>query len=566
MQATKRYTFEANLSDGRCVDIFTQAGADAYLEFGMSNAPMSLSGNVKDMSKLLSKRKLNAKDMGELEKMNAFSNGICSYASHDVFRQAMPASEIEVWLEFAIERINTFSTNHIYITTGKLANYDLSLLSTCLAMMLHPVPTALVFESQFFQALAGFVKARKGNGRALPCADICATVTLMVSNAYMATRAAFDNKWTSEKALKKLEATGVLEEFIRCATVPQPPHCCSPQLSLMIGEFQTCTPFLTKKLVKGQPCGDVVHAILEGRDGSRAERPNILNGLKTMVRFVESIDPVQKDAIDYRICRMCGKGDTSESFQQSLMKCARCQQAYYCSKSCQRADWKLHKKVCIPRTKFETKQSENLEQMLHTFCAQHYFRIMVKMAKACEQTGQHKSDMLVELDYCCNENGIVPAMKDEPEFKIAPVKEYLEGSKPAEPDWFGKKGSQEYNDNVKGYLHNLKDQYSKVLPSQFLFLVRYPEGTSTYKLQLIEPITKKQMFSQQAVRAFKTYMDHGDDGPLSRFLSPSYVVGVKRKLGIVYGYGMPDGEMSTQQAMDVLQSFGMDLHLNSTRF
>ena len=41
---------------------------------------------------------------------------------------------------------------------------------------------------------------------------------------------------------------------------------------------------------------------------------------------------------------------------------------------------------------------------------------MVEMVKACEQSGHHKSDMLVELDFSANEKGIVPAVKDEPEF------------------------------------------------------------------------------------------------------------------------------------------------------
>lgn len=34
-----------------------------------------------------------------------------------------------------------------------------------------------------------------------------------------------------------------------------------------------------------------------------------------------------------------------------LRMCSRCEHTYYCSKVCQQADWKQHKKVCLPLTK-----------------------------------------------------------------------------------------------------------------------------------------------------------------------------------------------------------------------
>ena len=39
-------------------------------------------------------------------------------------------------------------------------------------------------------------------------------------------------------------------------------------------------------------------------------------------------------------CRVCGK--------EAPNKCSRCQKARYCSKTCQAADWKIHKPYCIP--------------------------------------------------------------------------------------------------------------------------------------------------------------------------------------------------------------------------
>ena len=41
-----------------------------------------------------------------------------------------------------------------------------------------------------------------------------------------------------------------------------------------------------------------------------------------------------------RICRGCNKQGSGFS------RCSRCQQAYYCSRDCQKRDWKRHKDLC----------------------------------------------------------------------------------------------------------------------------------------------------------------------------------------------------------------------------
>lgn len=46
-----------------------------------------------------------------------------------------------------------------------------------------------------------------------------------------------------------------------------------------------------------------------------------------------------KGFIGTKRCKVCGMTD-------HLGKCAGCENAYYCSESCQRADWPEHKLVC----------------------------------------------------------------------------------------------------------------------------------------------------------------------------------------------------------------------------
>ena len=359
-------------------------------------------------------------------------------------------------------------------------------------MFCHAVPTAMALESDLFQRLADMIRARKAHtGRALPSKDVSETITLLVSNAYISCRMAFDNPWTTEKALKKLEATEILAEHLRCATIPQQAtaeeeRLAAPGLFRMLDDLQACAPFLGKKFKPGEPCGDVVQTILQGTDGSPIQRPSILAKLRTIVRVVDSINREDHDPTTIgKMCRYCGKSEHSQAFQNSLMLCGNCKQAYYCSKDCQKADWKQHKQVCVPAKNSDTKKVEKIQNMLMTFSNQQYLHIMVKMVKACKQYGLDKKDMLVELNFTTDHRGKIPALQDPPEFNIAPVKDYIEGSRPAEPDWFFKSQDKAvYESNVKGYIHAIQSQFDRMLPSHFLCLVRHASGTSCYKVQL----------------------------------------------------------------------------------
>ena len=50
---------------------------------------------------------------------------------------------------------------------------------------------------------------------------------------------------------------------------------------------------------------------------------------------------VSAGRVDRRRCANC-----DQTFDRALRACARCKVVYYCSRECQRADWRSHKNVC----------------------------------------------------------------------------------------------------------------------------------------------------------------------------------------------------------------------------
>jgi hypothetical protein len=102
------------------------------------------------------------------------------------------------------------------------------------------------------------------------------------------------------------------------------------------------------------------------------------------------------------------------------MECARYHQAFYCSKECQKADWKKHKWfICDPTTsKEDLKRSEVNQQRALNFAYTNYPDIMEGLIECCDRTGLKKEEVLVEIDFSPNEDGTISALCDPPEFIV----------------------------------------------------------------------------------------------------------------------------------------------------
>ena len=50
-----------------------------------------------------------------------------------------------------------------------------------------------------------------------------------------------------------------------------------------------------------------------------------------------------KKRVELKLCAECGK---HEDYLDALKTFQRCEATFYCSRKCQKRDWKNHKKVC----------------------------------------------------------------------------------------------------------------------------------------------------------------------------------------------------------------------------
>jgi hypothetical protein len=325
------------LPDGRNIDICTPTGADEFIRFqGGGGDFMYFSTNIDDASQIRKKKKLSAADKSRLTMLYFTMDSVAKYGTPQVFRDVVPQAEIEVWLDHVISQLQNKTEDQRWASTGNLDQHDAFILNPCISMFMHPVPVALAFEKDFFKVLADFILVRKGNGRALPSTDISDTISLIVSNTVITCRYRFDNPWTAEKIFKKFDTSGVLAQFMRCSTVPQRYDGSlgdwAPGLLKAYDELLTCVSFLKKKIKKGEPCGDTVAAILEGRDGHTKKRPAVIQKLKMIASYAELLRPTGQSAGSLKICRYCNKMEMSEEFQMTLKQCSRCQNAFYCSR------------------------------------------------------------------------------------------------------------------------------------------------------------------------------------------------------------------------------------------
>ncbi|KAI1485466.1 hypothetical protein F5X96DRAFT_674610 [Biscogniauxia mediterranea] len=108
----------------------------------------------------------------------------------------------------------------------------------------------------------------------------------------------------------------------------------------------------------------VVLAVLGMRAGARLEGRHrdalrvlrrALPTLEQQVQLVAALDGyedgIPHSADEKPTSDMCSTScfSCADDDKARLLRCARCKMARYCSAACQRMDWPIHKRVCVPR-------------------------------------------------------------------------------------------------------------------------------------------------------------------------------------------------------------------------
>ncbi|KAI0060082.1 hypothetical protein BV25DRAFT_1828173 [Artomyces pyxidatus] len=90
---------------------------------------------------------------------------------------------------------------------------------------------------------------------------------------------------------------------------------------------------------------------------TRTDQPThpVLEAIGGLTWLEERRNTARADERQAKQCRNCGIREP----QKTLFRCAQCQHIYYCSKECQKANWKMHKESCK-----ETAQSRERAEIL----------------------------------------------------------------------------------------------------------------------------------------------------------------------------------------------------------
>jgi hypothetical protein len=125
------------------------------------------------------------------------------------------------------------------------------------------------------------------------------------------------------------------------------------------------------------------------------------------------------------------------------------------------------------------------------------------------------------------DGSVPPALRNPPVFKIAPVKNYCDGSRPDEPDWF-QKGTSHYQNNIRS-ISAIKDNFNRMSPEHGLCMSRFPLGASVDRVHSFSG-EGADMFSDTALEAFKSDVNENDFGPLSQIFEETNFMQMKRRV------------------------------------
>jgi hypothetical protein len=443
------FSFQVVLPNGRTLELCSKEGADEFVGTAGTDF-ISTNMTTRDDSRDIYVYRL----MGDVAK-HAFSEKIAA---------GIPESELRTFVKHSRDTLDTLSTDRNWLCSGKISPYHQQLLNTLTCFLRHLSFVKIFVSDGGMEAVAKLYASREKNDRPCPVVAEC-----IVHIATHFLNVVLGQQLDSvEKSFGILERTGLLGQLIRCIPIdPEYPH-----LAQIMEALQTCLKLIKKKLKPGTPAGDILDAVIAGKDGPiNGKAKSYLVKLQSMARLANEDD----DRAKY--CSHCGTRETQ--VDDPLMKCKRCRMIYYCNKECQVADWKSHKKMCKAANACGTEQISARKvsiSTMRTFVDLNVVYIAREVDKKTQEYNVPQKELLLEMDFFED----APALRNE--FKVGLMSRFLDGSPLVdEPDWLLRA------EDKKDIIRLLKDSHEITTNDELQAMCRSGDGNITV-FRLFNPL------------------------------------------------------------------------------
>jgi hypothetical protein len=500
------------MPNGQNVNLCTNEGASAFFHY----SPRFVSTWTDQAKEII------ASDIiGHASRRSSrgFSNLVVLYQMLGIMAESLTPEQIstlaqdqfQCLVDFIKMRFTTVSGTTMWRSSGILTKSDQELLDTVVPWLRHPMFVKLMLNSDGLTVIASLVARDEQGKPTMPDPEVTETILMITNNCFLTMEGMSESAQASKKdMLMDLERTGLLAQTLRCLTAPVQ-HGSIVKYLKVLDSIEQDTRLLKKKFTSGKKTGDILEGLLSGKDGWKGRRANphhervmkrlvALNKLAIMTNQ-KSWKPEENTELG-RLCRHCAKTGLelkNEDAEKRLLACGKCKCTYYCSRDCQKADWKDHKKTCNLDTG-KTKEPE--QNIIMFFIREHYIEIMTKIKQTCDNHGIDKKDVFLQIDFYkeSDAQGQSPAM--EGQFLVASVSKCLEGGRSAEPNWFYK-GSDVYESNVAMFRAGLQDHHKRVTANHVLVVFRSSDGDAgVYRVDIMAETTDFHILSNEALELF----------------------------------------------------------------
>jgi hypothetical protein len=458
---------QVELPNGRKIKLASREGADDFIDTVGTDF---ISTN------------LTATDDHELAYAYTMLETVSVEASPKKIAAGFPESELRTFVEHTRDTLKTLSTDRTWLRSGTVSMCHDLLLQVVASFSNHPSFLKILLSDEGMEAVAKFYASRKKNDN--PSHSVAHSIIRLVSNAiFVLTQEGVNG----EKVLGIIEKTGLLGQILRCV------HVDTEFSAPIVTCLQRCLQFVKKKLKSGTRTGDILDAVIAGKDGPVNEKAkSALIRLQTLARLSNNNENYDDNRT--KMCRHCEKYE-AQMGNALLMKCQRCKAAHYCSKDCQVADWKRHKKMC--KTMMTINASEDRSGLkasrtaLRAIIESNYFDILKEVYKKTQEYNVPKKELLLEIDFYED----APALRNE--FKVWLTSDFFgESAFVDAPDWFRTDADK------KSLGRFLREEYQRVTSDDLLVVCRFASGmTVVQRLRFPVKDTDNHLLSDEAVES-----------------------------------------------------------------